>query len=308
MNFKCLLGHDWVGCKCIRCGKVRDEEHDWNKDCEKCVKCGATRQGAHQWQGCKCSKCGKTQHQLEDCKCKICGIDAHDMVGCTCRRCGRAFHDWSDHDLPNDACKRCGLSGSDRNKTVSCSKCGGEATFFLTLSGKVVVALSLREALMQAYWCDKCQAILCGSCVGFPRDAAIGLGTFRSVCPVCGGKPLQAEESCLAAIDKTKMNNANAPKGLIRYALLVVFHPTEPSVPQMSAFLMDILPEFQSQHDGTGKVGMLWEKRPIDSIDISSLAVKTFGDAILDESKYIYRTLHLKIDGGEAKCFVAYDR
>ena len=38
---QCLI-HKWDGCKCSRCGKVRDEQHDWI--------------------GCKCSRCGKVQN------------------------------------------------------------------------------------------------------------------------------------------------------------------------------------------------------------------------------------------------------
>jgi len=58
MNFKCLLGHDWDGCMCTRCGRTRDEGHDWSKDCEKCTKCGMIRSGAHKWSGSVCSLCG----------------------------------------------------------------------------------------------------------------------------------------------------------------------------------------------------------------------------------------------------------
>ena len=35
----CLFGHKWNGCKCDKCGKTRDEQHDWKKDtCKKCEK------------------------------------------------------------------------------------------------------------------------------------------------------------------------------------------------------------------------------------------------------------------------------
>ena len=160
--------------------------------------------------------------------------------------------------------------------------------------------LKEREARLQAHWCDQCQSIFCASCVGFPSTAA-GLVMFKSKCPTCGSHSPAAKEA-----------NINIAKGkstgLIRYVLLVVSHPEQPSAGQMSAFLMDILPEFQTQHDGTGKMGLLWETKPINSIDMSSVAIKTFGDVIMDESKYTYRTLHLGINGGEAKCLVVYDR
>ena len=44
----CLFGHEWNGCKCTKCGKVRDAGHSWN--------------------GCICKTCGKqTQYANFDC-------------------------------------------------------------------------------------------------------------------------------------------------------------------------------------------------------------------------------------------------
>jgi len=41
MAFKCKIGfHSWDGCKCSFCEKIRDEQHDWLKDYERCSKCG----------------------------------------------------------------------------------------------------------------------------------------------------------------------------------------------------------------------------------------------------------------------------
>jgi formylglycine-generating enzyme required for sulfatase activity len=41
MSFKCKIGfHDWKGCKCSNCGKVRKQQHDWEVDFEKCSICG----------------------------------------------------------------------------------------------------------------------------------------------------------------------------------------------------------------------------------------------------------------------------
>jgi hypothetical protein len=54
------LGHEWNGCKCEKCGEIRDKEHDYGR-------------------GCECKRCGKT---------------VHDFVGCECRRCGKMEHDW----------------------------------------------------------------------------------------------------------------------------------------------------------------------------------------------------------------------
>ena len=37
------FGHKWSGCKCQRCGEVRDESHNWH-GCT-CIICGMTRAG-----------------------------------------------------------------------------------------------------------------------------------------------------------------------------------------------------------------------------------------------------------------------
>ena len=59
-NLKCTMGfHDWNGCKCSKCGKLRDDGHDWSKDCEKCAKCGKISAVAHEWKGCKCLNCSQ---------------------------------------------------------------------------------------------------------------------------------------------------------------------------------------------------------------------------------------------------------
>jgi uncharacterized protein (TIGR02145 family) len=59
MNVKCLIGaHTWDGCKCSKCHKIRDEQHDWTKDCEQCSKCGRTRSNAHKFKNRFCTICG----------------------------------------------------------------------------------------------------------------------------------------------------------------------------------------------------------------------------------------------------------
>jgi len=79
MNFKCLFGHQWNGCKCERCGKTRDEGHNYlavdGKCIEKCSICNKERGIEHKWNGCKCERCGKTrneQHSLKNGKCCKC--------------------------------------------------------------------------------------------------------------------------------------------------------------------------------------------------------------------------------------------
>lgn len=51
-----IAGHAWAGCKCERCGTVRDEEHSWNR-C-KCEVCGAVRDVDHVWTDNGCETCG----------------------------------------------------------------------------------------------------------------------------------------------------------------------------------------------------------------------------------------------------------
>lgn len=45
MNLRCLFDHKWNGCKCSRCGKIRDEQHKWN-GCD-CIICGKFRHLTH---------------------------------------------------------------------------------------------------------------------------------------------------------------------------------------------------------------------------------------------------------------------
>ena len=92
----------------------------------------------------------------------------------------------------------------------------------------------------------------------------------------------------------------------ISYAFMVVSHPIQPSDGQLSAFLIKTLPELATS-DGDGQLGFLWVTNLLNSVDITALAIDAFGNCIIDESKYIYRTLHLGIDGGEAKCLVVYE-
>ncbi len=48
-----LFGHKWDGCKCLRCGKKRDEQHDWD--------------------GCEYRHCGKLRHDFDsDNVCTLC--------------------------------------------------------------------------------------------------------------------------------------------------------------------------------------------------------------------------------------------
>lgn len=111
MAVKCLFGHKWNGCKCDKCGTVRDEEHTWDMCKGVCTKCGRTQPERHEWDGCRCRKCGKTRnegHEWDLCKgiCKKCGKtqpEQHQVSNCVCRLCGKEVHEWS-----GSICRRCG--------------------------------------------------------------------------------------------------------------------------------------------------------------------------------------------------------
>ena len=146
----CHLGiHEWKGCLCSKCGKSRDQEHDWSKDCERCAACPATRTDVHEWKGCICSKCGKTRDQehdwSRDCeKCAVCCVtrsDAHEWDGCICKKCCSIAHEWKncqctkcgekrdqDHAWKGCKCSICGASRDEEHAWVDgiCSICGKE--------------------------------------------------------------------------------------------------------------------------------------------------------------------------------------
>jgi hypothetical protein len=134
MAFKCKIGfHDFNGCKCSSCGKIRDEQHDWSKDCENCSMCGKTRNAIHNWnKDCeKCSNCGKVrenQHAWNGCKCSKCykTRDQHHVwEGCECSVCDKIRdenHDWSKD------CEKCSICGKTRENPhvwidCKCSNC-----------------------------------------------------------------------------------------------------------------------------------------------------------------------------------------
>lgn len=97
------------------------------------------------------------------------------------------------------------------------------------------------------------------------------------------------------------------PRGMVRYALLVMSHPEQPETADMANFVLERLPVLKSQPDGNAKIGFLWITDPIDGVDMSSKALEAFGNDVADESKYVYRTLGFSLPGGGAKILVAYD-
>ena len=117
MSFKCKLGfHSWNGCKCIECGKERDQYHDWSEDCEKCSRCGKIRMGNYHdwWIDCeKCAKCGKSRENhhnwSKDCekcsKCRVTRKNQHDWSE-DCEKCSKC-DEYKVDDNPNCRCHQC---------------------------------------------------------------------------------------------------------------------------------------------------------------------------------------------------------
>ncbi len=123
-----MLGfHNWKGCKCSKCAKIRDKDHNWKNNCTTCSKCGKTQNVEHNWtKDCeKCEKCGtrrENKHDwTKDCnKCSKCGKilqpDQHDWTkNCNkCSKCGKirhVEHNWSNG---NEECLKCGLTRTNQ--------------------------------------------------------------------------------------------------------------------------------------------------------------------------------------------------
>ena len=109
MTFYCKIGlHSWNGCKCTKCSKVRNEEHDWSRDCDKCSKCGQKRKDQHDWNGCKCNNCGKIRDEQHDWSsdCEECSICSKKRI---------ITHTW-DSDL--HLCVKCGISRIDMQQVL----------------------------------------------------------------------------------------------------------------------------------------------------------------------------------------------
>jgi hypothetical protein len=182
MNLSCLFGHSWRGCLCLRCGKVRDEGHNWRRvnkpelidhptdgvlsesdsACMKCPDC--FRILPHKWVGCVCQQCGGMRHLWNGCKCGRCGgirDYEHQLDGCKCIRCGSTIHDWHVKGEGKGAkfeCRRCGVVGK-------CPECNG--------TGEVVCT-------HQSYYEDAVVDYVCTN-----PDCPECHGTHKMECPTC---------------------------------------------------------------------------------------------------------------------------
>ena len=105
---QCKAGyHNWAGCKCSRCGLLRNEQHDLDNEC-RCHICG---QELHTWDGCKCIKCSKEVHDRS--------------YTYKCSKCGTVT-DSSMYSFYTRICPKCDENISARFYICKCSKCGRE--------------------------------------------------------------------------------------------------------------------------------------------------------------------------------------
>jgi hypothetical protein len=126
--------HKWNGCKCEKCGKIRNEGHNWNLCEGECSVCGKSHIIRHEWDGCKCKNCGIEGGHDWNYSCK----------GKTCTICGKKdeFKSPCDYKVYSDKCYlRCDVCGkmefnyseevhhftSIENCQKRCKKCGAIA-------------------------------------------------------------------------------------------------------------------------------------------------------------------------------------
>ena len=177
MELKCILGfHNWTGCKCLKCGKTREEGHDWSADCEKCVTCGRRRDNEHDWSN-DCEKCATCGKKLSN---------THNWNGCKCLRCGKTRdqeHQWICEDQEDDRCFICGATRDHVHLWDEC-KCSCGATKDHNWNGcKCLRCGNTREE--DHDWSKDCEK--CAIC-GKTRDNKHAWSTDceKSKCSACG--------------------------------------------------------------------------------------------------------------------------
>lgn len=158
-------GHNWNGCKCVCCGKVRDEGHHWRVGDDTLHFCPNCRQSEpHVWDGCTCKVCGETKHTFgDDGFCVHCGtgkVIGHYAGKRTelrkeyCQRCGKETpHLAVICDRPNDP-------NYGRTYRSSCIPCGN-APFCPKCNSYVSITTTRNEFDgAESAVCDRCGALL----------------------------------------------------------------------------------------------------------------------------------------------------
>ncbi|MCL2002938.1 MAG: hypothetical protein FWG72_02905 [Oscillospiraceae bacterium] len=199
----CLFGHKWDGCKCKKCGRIRDEQHERDFLCKgECKRCGKRCKIQHDLEGCKCKNCGSEKHDHryapDKCRyvCSKCGdspaLEKHDWNKCICRVCGKqlGLSDYSHHTWESVS----GVCGKER-----CSVCGLENDSALVHNWNKCTCLTCGKTRNEEYWHDfipqnkeePCKEV-CSVC-GKKRISTLSVvhkwvyaGQCRKKCSVCG--------------------------------------------------------------------------------------------------------------------------
>ena len=83
------------------------------------------------------------------------------------------------------------MSGSSRNKTAKCAKCGTTATLFLDSDGTPTLELTQDEVRRIAQWCEQCNVVICGSCAGISPMPVGFMMIAVATCPKCKKRAVQ---------------------------------------------------------------------------------------------------------------------
>lgn len=202
----CIFGHKWNSCKCTRCGKTRDEQHDWDLCKGQCKRCGKKCLPKHEWNYCTCSICGeKSEHHphnwqsIGNCmeQCAVCGVnrEQHKKEYCSCTVCGKVVSDY-DHQWKRvegsceDKCTICGKTREqhDWNGLCACRRCGKlnkEKGFsrkehdWKLLDGRCIEECAFCKETRESHDWNHCTCRVCGKV----RDEH---DWNRCTCRVCG--------------------------------------------------------------------------------------------------------------------------
>ena len=118
----CII-HKWNGCRCEKCGKIRDKEHDW--DGCKCRKCGKKRNEGHSYiYRSRWKNITGTEKNWCEGECRICGntlylehdyqpTDEKCILRCT--RCGNKIETHDFKPVPGRYAEVCSICGEERD-------------------------------------------------------------------------------------------------------------------------------------------------------------------------------------------------
>ena len=158
-------GHLWNGCKCVRCGEMRDEGHHWRGGNDKLHFCTTCRKSEpHVWVGCTCKVCGAVEHEYdEDGFCIHCGqgkvVDRYPGKYTQLRR---KYYSRCGKETPHLAviCDNPGDPNYGREYRSDCIPCGS-APFCPTCNSCVSATVTRNEFDgAESAVCDRCGTLL----------------------------------------------------------------------------------------------------------------------------------------------------